>query len=122
MEQKSMWLINTQDKKLPGFLLILLGIGVAISAHTTLLRSMQDPTEFFVVNQWWGNSWNNTSPVPGILLYILAGIFFMLDYVLSRIHIQFFPSTQIIIHTAIFCNSIRLSAKHSLERFSTINL
>lgn len=72
-----MWLKNTQDKKFRGFLLLFIGIGTGCIAELVLLTSTQDLTEYFVVGHWWQNTWDNTSPLPGVSLYILAGIFFV---------------------------------------------
>jgi hypothetical protein len=76
MEQKPM--LKSNSKKLRGGLLLLLGIVTAVIAQITLLLSTPNLTVYFVASKWWENSWNNTSPIPGVTLYILAGVFFIL--------------------------------------------
>ena len=77
MEQSST--LKSKNKKLQGFLLLLLGLATAIIAQATLVASRQetDWDTYFTVGTWLGNIWNNTSPVAGLVLYLLAGIFFI---------------------------------------------
>lgn len=66
-------------KKLRGFLLLLLGGATGILAQIVLFESQKgDWAAYFNVSQWQEKIWNNTSPIPGIGLYLLAGIFFIL--------------------------------------------
>lgn len=79
MEQKSLWL-NTQDSKFRGLVLLFLGIGVAITAQITLDYSVsaQETAKYFLVSQWWQGTWNDTSPIPGVFLYLLACVLFIM--------------------------------------------
>ncbi len=69
---------KSSNKKLWGFLLLLLGIVTGIIAQITLALSAQNLAVYFTVSSWWENSWRNNSPIPGIALYMLAGTFFIL--------------------------------------------
>src|SRR5258706_3890220 len=80
----------TENKKLSGFFLIILGIGTAILAQITLLSSVNNLDEYFVVSNWLGKTWNNTSPLPGMTLYALAGVVFALGvHTLGDLHPAF---------------------------------
>jgi 4-amino-4-deoxy-L-arabinose transferase-like glycosyltransferase len=71
---------NTQENKSSGLVLLFLGLGMAIVAQVVLCFSVRggDVSEYFKVSHWLQNSWNDTSPVPGIFLYLVAGGLFFL--------------------------------------------
>ena len=72
-------MLKIKNKKLQGFLLVLLGICIAIIAQVKLLESRHgDLTTYYEIRRWAQNTWDNTSPIPGVSLYIVAGIFFLL--------------------------------------------
>jgi hypothetical protein len=72
-------MLKIKNKKLQGFLLVLLGIGISIFAQVKLLESRHgDLTTYYEIRRWVQNTWDNTSPIPGVSLYIVAGIFFLL--------------------------------------------
>ena len=69
--------INT--KKLKGFLLLLLGIVVGIWAQIVLIQSWTgDVLEYFSIRLWPESLVYNTSPVIGVFIYAVAGIFVLL--------------------------------------------
>lgn len=71
-------MLKTQNKKLQGFLLLLLGIGISVLAQVVLLGSRHgDLSTYFSIRLWMSNTWDNTSPIPGVCLYILAGVLFI---------------------------------------------
>ena len=72
-------MLKINNKKLKGFLLLLLGILTAVFAQVILLESRHgDLTTYFTVRLWLLSIANNTSPILGISVYILASIIFML--------------------------------------------
>ncbi len=72
-------MLKINNKKLKGFLLLLLGIATAVCAQMVLLYSRHgNLSTYFSVKLWLANSLNNTSPLPGVFLYALAGIIFIL--------------------------------------------
>jgi hypothetical protein len=71
-------MLKSNNKKLLGFLLLLFGIVTGVIAQIVLLSSTQSMLGYFVVSRWWENAGNNTSPILGISLYILASVFFIL--------------------------------------------
>lgn len=71
-------MLKSKNKKRWGSLLLLFGLITAIAAQVTLFFSLPYLSIYFRVNEWWENSWKNASPIPGISLYVLAGILFLL--------------------------------------------
>jgi hypothetical protein len=63
-------------QKFHSFSLLLTAIGVGLAAQLTLTYSTNQP-EFWAVNTWWTNLGNNASPMPGLILYALAGVIFI---------------------------------------------
>ena len=61
--------------KRPGFVLLLLGIATGAAAQTVLLLSAQQPA-FWDIQHWLPGPGASTSPLPGLLLYTLAGVLF----------------------------------------------
>src|SRR5262249_18715942 len=47
-------------------------------AQITLSLSPKGILDYFVVSHWWENARNNTSPIPGTALYLLACVLFIL--------------------------------------------
>lgn len=56
--------------------LIAAGLGIAIFAQMTLIQALDQPG-FWEVGGWLPNLGNNSSPLPGLLLYALAGWVFI---------------------------------------------
>ncbi len=72
-------MLKINNKKLKGFLLLWLGILIAVLAQITLLESRHgDLSTYFNVRLWVASLLNNTSPMLGVCLYGLAAIFFVL--------------------------------------------
>jgi hypothetical protein len=65
--------LKLDPEKAPGFRLLILGLILAILAQFTLLQSSGDDAVYWNVARWGENLGNNTSPLPGLILYALAG-------------------------------------------------
>jgi hypothetical protein len=70
--------VNIRNKKLYGILFMLAGTGVGALAQYVLLLSTQNALAYWDWNGWWEKSLHNTFPLPGVLLYVLAGVLLIL--------------------------------------------
>jgi hypothetical protein len=61
-----------------GILLLALGIGTGIAAQIVLDLSIAATSVYWESRDWSKSIWNNASPIPGLFLYTLAAIFFIL--------------------------------------------
>lgn len=65
-------------RKIAGFVFLLLGIVSGFYAQNILLASTRNTLTYWEIKDWWANARDNTSPIPGLFLYILTGIFIVL--------------------------------------------
>lgn len=72
-------MLKVNNKKLRGFLLLALGLATGVWAQIILIDSrVGDFSTYFSIRQWPASVLTNTSPVAGVGIYMLAGIFFVL--------------------------------------------
>jgi hypothetical protein len=63
-------------QRIHGVGLLLAGVALGAVAQLTLYLSLDQP-RFWDVGNWWQSFGNNSSPLPGLLLYVLAGSVFI---------------------------------------------
>lgn len=72
-------MLKINRKKLKGFLLLLLGIAVGVGAQIILIDSWVGKlTTYFSIRMWSSSLLTNTSPVLGVSIYAVAGLFVLL--------------------------------------------
>jgi hypothetical protein len=77
-EKVTLMEVNTNTKKIHGFVLLVAGIATGALAQAVLLFSGWDRSEHLNAGNWWENVLNDTFPWPGLFLYVLAGVLIIL--------------------------------------------
>lgn len=71
--------IAIHKSKINNAALLALSLSLAALAQYTLYLSYADGSEYWNVSQWVERIGNNTTPLPGLLLYALAGLLWILS-------------------------------------------
>lgn len=69
---------NQPDRQGNGELLLVVAVLCAATAQGVLIVSASDQAIFWDVSAWFKNLGQNASPIPGLSLYLLAGLLFIL--------------------------------------------
>ena len=69
--------LKTGNKRLYGLLFVLAGVGSGAVAQYVLLLSTKKALAYWDWHDWWAKSLQNNFPLPGMLLYLLAGGLFV---------------------------------------------